>query len=245
MYDKIKKFIKHLIPKRVLYRNELAFRILYYQFYLGSKYQCNICNKHLRKFITIGNGDRLCPYCGSIARNRRLWELLKSEFLKDNSKILHFSPARSLYRILKKYPSIEYISSDYAGDFFADKHYDITHIDAKENTYDMVICYHILEHIEDDEKAMRELYRIIKKGGNCIIQTPFTKGETDEGSGIKTPEERVRHFGQSDHVRIYSVEGLKNKLTKVGFDVECRKFQERKKNTFGFKGKEVVLILKK
>ena len=245
MYQKIKQIIKSLIPANFIHKNELFFRSLHYPFYYGSKYQCNICNKRLRKFIQIKNGTLLCPACGSVPRNRRLWSILKTDFLKKNIKILHFSPSRSLYRKLKKESSIDYTSSDFAGEFFGDKQLDITKIDEQSNSFDLIICYHVLEHIEDDHKAMSELYRVLKKDGHCLIQTPYKNGDIFEDASIKTPQERLKHFGQTDHVRIYSATGLKTRLSNVGFNAEIKEFKEEPYNYNGFKENEIVIIAKK
>jgi len=99
------------------------------------------------------------------------------------------------------------------GEFDADKHYNITNISESDNSFDLIICYHILEHIEDDHAAMKELYRVLKKGGSCIIQTPFKDGEISEDDKIKTAEDRIKYFGQEDHQRIYSVDGLKERFS--------------------------------
>jgi hypothetical protein len=192
MYNKLKQLLKAIIPKRFLFTYELKFRFFYYQFYRGKGYQCNICQKELRKFIHGNDGDKLCPYCGSLSRNRRLWNILESEFLKDNMKILDFSPSRCLYRVLKRHTSISYTSTDLSGDFLADRQYDITNIDSQNDTYDLIICYHILEHIENDNKAMRELFRILRHGGSCLVQTPFKKGDTLEDFSLKSREERLK-----------------------------------------------------
>jgi SAM-dependent methyltransferase len=188
------------------------------------------------------NGDKLCPNCGSIARSRRLWDLIASEFLNDGLVILDFSPTRCLYRRLKTDPLINYISTDMSGDFLSDFHYDITNIDSENNKYDLILCYHVLEHIEDDYQAMKELYRIMKKGAACIIQTPFKEGNIYENSLIKTDQERLEHFGQEDHVRIYSLNGLKERLIECGFYVMVKQFEESDNNRFGFNSIEQVLI---
>jgi len=245
MYFKLKQFIKILIPRKLLFKFELVFRFFIYMFYKGHKYECNICNKRLNNFIQLANKDKLCPYCGSISRNRRLWEILKSGFLNQNLKILDFSPSRSLYRKLsKKYPTT-YTSSDISGDFISEKHFDITKIDSEDSAFDLIICYHILEHIENDKDAMNELFRVLKIGGKCLIQTPFKDGEIYENPEIILPEERLLHFGQQDHVRIYSVESLKERLIKSGFSVEILKYEEQINNYNGFNENEKVLICSK
>jgi SAM-dependent methyltransferase len=191
------------------------------------------------------SGEKLCPYCGSSARNRRLWDILKSEFINNNLRILHFSPSRSLKRFLSKDPSLNYITTDFIGEFGADKHYDITNINKSDNSFDLIICYHILEHINDDQAAMNELYRVLKKGGSCIIQTPFKEGEIYEDDSLITTEDRLKYFGQEDHVRIYSVDGLKKRLIQSGFDVNIEQFNEEENNYNGFSPTEYVLIGRK
>ncbi|RKY97148.1 MAG: SAM-dependent methyltransferase [Ignavibacteriae bacterium] len=245
IYEKIKKIINSVIPRKVLTKYESILRYFYYQLYRGKRFQCNVCNKKLREFISLKSGEKLCPFCGSSSRNRRLWKILVSDFLKSDIRILHFSPSRSLKRFLSKYPSLNYITSDFMGEFDADKHYNITDISESDNTFDLIICYHILEHIEDDREAMNELYRVLKNGGNCIIQTPFKDGEIYENDKIKTAEDRLKYFGQEDHVRIYSVDGLKERLANTGFEVKVNKFNEEKNNYNGLSEEESVLIARK
>ena len=245
IYEKIKKIITSAFPKRVIIKNESIVRYFYYQLYRGKRFQCNVCNKKLREFISLKSGEKLCPYCGSSSRNRRLWNILKSEFLKSDIRILHFSPSRSLKRFLSKDSSLNYITSDFLGEFDAEKHYNITNISESDNSFDLIICYHILEHIEDDRAAMNELYRVLKKGGSCIIQTPFKDGKIYEDDSIKTAEDRLKYFGQEDHVRIYSVNGLKERLTNSGFEVKVNKFNEEQNNYNGLSEEESVLIARK
>jgi 2-polyprenyl-3-methyl-5-hydroxy-6-metoxy-1,4-benzoquinol methylase len=80
----------------------------------------------------------------------------------------------------KSQENLKYITSDYAGEFKDSKRLNIESIDEHNNKYDLVICYHILEHIQHDLKAMKELYRIIKPKGECFIQTSFKTGKIYE-----------------------------------------------------------------
>jgi len=246
MYKNIKSIVKLLIPPKLLFKSEPVLRFLLYQFYRGKTYKCNICSRQVRKFLEPeNNSDKICPRCGSLSRTRRLYSLLQSEFLKGNQEILDFSPSRSLYRVLKKDPRASYSGTDLSGNFLADHAYDITRIDTEANRFDVIICYHILEHIENDLSAMKELYRVTKKEGVCLIQTPFKEGAIYEDYSLKTGEERLKHFGQEDHVRIYSVEGLKDRLSSCGFTVEVRNFEEKTNNLHGFKPNETVLVCRK
>jgi SAM-dependent methyltransferase len=243
LYQKAKRIISAIIPRSFLFRYENFFRYLYAFSYSGNNYQCNICGKKLKSFVDIEK-DRLCPRCGSLQRTRRLWQILEAEFLSSKPKILDFSPSRSIYRKLKK-GKYNYTSSDLSGNFLADVSWDITRIDAPDNSFDLIICYHILEHIEDDGKAMEELVRILKPGGTCIIQTPFKDGDIYEDLTITTPEDRLLHFGQDDHVRIYSIDGLQERLKNAGFKTEIREFEESPNNFAGFNKNETVLVCNK
>jgi SAM-dependent methyltransferase len=246
MYLELKSIFKTLIPKKFLFTHEPKFRFLLYQFYKGSTFECRLCGKKLHSFILLENGEKLCPSCGSISRTRRLWDILiTASLLKEGISILDFSPSRSLYRVLKNRTDIHNSSTDLSGDFISDFHYNITNIPAEAGTHDLIICYHILEHIPEDMKAIQELYRVLKSGGTCIIQTPFKEGETYEDPSIDNDQDRIKHFGQKDHVRVYSAAGLKDRLVKSGFQVILREFSEPDDNRFGYKSKEIVLICTK
>jgi SAM-dependent methyltransferase len=245
MYSFLKKHIKTVFPKHFLFKNELLFRYFYGIFYRGDKYQCNICLKKLNSFIQLENGDLLCPFCGSLSRNRRLWQLINEKNCL-NGNILHFSPSRSLFRLLKITKTINYYSSDFENEFLADYKFNITNINQEDAKFDTIICYHILEHILDDKKAMSELYRVLKSNGAIIIQTPFKEGDNYEDETIIDPNKRKAHFGQVDHVRIYSVEGLKQRLENIGFKVQVENFNKQTEDLFfGFKSPETVLIARK
>jgi SAM-dependent methyltransferase len=242
MYRILKQLANKIVPKRSAEKYERVLRSIIYQFYRGKRYKCPVCNKNLRNFMLLENGDKLCPYCGSLPRNRRLWMLLNSDFLKDQQCILHFSPSKNLFRLLSRYPGIIYESSDISGDFPALKHLDITGINEPDEKYDLVICYHVLEHVENDREAILELHRILKPEGICLIQTPFKNGSIYEDAAIKNPHDRKIHFGQEDHVRVYSVDGLKQRLEKNGFAVKIMSFYENENNEYGFKPEEHILI---
>jgi SAM-dependent methyltransferase len=243
MYELIKKILTKLVSNSFLFRHELKFRYFTYLFYKGKSFSCNICNARLNSFVK--NENQICPKCGSISRERRLWEIISSQEYHKKTKILDFSPSRALYRKLKKLKGENYIATDLSGDFLSNESYDITKIDSEDATFDLIICYHILEHIIEDEKAMKELNRVLNTDGICIIQTPFKSGDVYEDYNISSPEERLKAFGQNDHVRIYSVEALISRLEKSKFIVKKLEFNEIKLNKNGFKENETVLICNK
>ena len=197
----------------------------------------------MKDFVLVENGNLVCPVCGSLPRTRRLWKLLNENYLKPEIKVLDFSPSRALYRKLKKNKNIHYFPTDFENEFLADYRFDINNIDSESERFDLIICYHILEHIDSDQQAMKELFRVLKTDGTCLIQTPFKDGETYEDFSIKTKEDRLKHFGQDDHVRIYSISGLKERLEKSGFLVNVQTFP--KDDFFGFSENEHILVCSK
>ena len=245
MYEILKKVFKKIFSENILVQYEKLFRKLIYLFYLGKNKQCNICNAQLRKFILLNNGELMCPRCGSLGRNRRLWQFIQNKIRQENIQLLDFSPSRCLYHKFKSLKNINYISTDFNNEFLADKKFDITNLDAPSEKFDLIICYHILEHIPDDRKAIKELGRVLKYRGTCYIQTPFKEGEIYENPLITDPKDREKHFGQADHLRIYSISGLKQRIEETGLKVSILKFHSEKNNYHGFNESETVLEVTK
>jgi len=243
MYNFIKSILKNIIPKEVLIKNEDHLRRLLKPLYAGSLYECGICKTKLKSFAKLENGDLLCPICGSLPRTRRLNLMLENEFLKSGAYFLDFSPSRMLYKKWKKRSDIHYFPTDFENEFLSDYQFDITAINSEENNFNLIVCYHILEHIIDDEKAISELYRVLKKGGSLLVQTPFKEGEIYEDFSKTTEAERLEYFGQKDHVRIYSVKGLEERLKKAGFKTAVRGFEENQ--YLGLSQNEFVIVCKK
>ncbi|MCJ8153121.1 class I SAM-dependent methyltransferase [Chryseobacterium sp. SSA4.19] len=232
-----------MIPKEILIKNEDHFRRFLKPLYQGKNNACTVCGTKLKNFVQLQNGQLICPVCGSLPRTRRLYNMLQEEFLKPNMSFLDFSPSRMLYRKWKSKKDISYFPTDFENEFLSDYHYDITNIQTEGETFDLIVCYHILEHIADDRKAMSELYRVLKKGGTALIQTPFKEGDIYEDNSVVSAGERLKHFGQEDHVRIYSVDGLENRLKEAGFHVDIRNLDGDA--YYGFSKDEKVLICTK
>jgi len=240
MYNFIKKSIVRFFPG-LTRRYEPVLRKVLARVYKGDRVYCTVCESSLSRFVAHPAGD-LCPGCGSLGRHRRLWSILQDQVpLRPEEAILHFSPSRLIQKKLKQqFPY--YVSTDYDGGLHTDKALDITNIEEPDNTYHIIICYHVLEHIMEDHKAISELYRVLKPGGKAIIQTPFREGSIYEDFSVISREQRKLHFGQEDHVRIYSADGLKQRLEAASFEVEVLSFQEEPGNRFGFKTEEYILI---
>ncbi|MEA3504407.1 MAG: methyltransferase domain-containing protein, partial [Bacteroidota bacterium] len=151
----------------------------------------------------------------------------KSDIFSKKIKLLHISPEGSLKSLLQKSSNIDYYCGDKFEEGYQDYYYDrdvfqidITNIKYKDDEFDVLICNHVLEHVDDDEKALQEIYRVLKPGGWAILQVPIslTLQKTLE-QPTSSPAERERLFGQFDHVRLYG-QDYKERLAKVGFIVK-------------------------
>lgn len=243
-YETIKSIAKKIIPRSLLIGQEERIRRLLFVFYSGDKHECPLCKKKFRTFARLNVGDDLCPYCGCSARHRRLWTLMEP-MLKNGVKVLDFSPPRCLYRKMIEIQHITYTPTDLVGEFLASRSLDITRLDLEDASYDLITCYHVLEHVDEDRKAMQELFRVLRPGGTCFVQTPFKEGDIYEDPSITTPQARKQHFEQEDHVRIYSADGLMQRLMSAGFSVERLDFTEKEGNYHGFRTSETVLVARK
>lgn len=242
MYNSFKNSLTQFIPKKILFRIEPILRKCYAVFKRGNKHECIICNFKALNWVNLPNQNLLCPNCGSLSRDRRLWQILKEHYINPDIHVLDFSPSRTLFRKWKKEKNLNHVASDLSGDFIADVAYDITQIPEKENTFDLIVCYHILEHVIEDTKAMKELHRVVKSNGTILIQTPFKDGKIYEDYTITSEAERLIHFGQEDHVRIYSVDGLKKRLESVGFTILVNEYE--KDDYLGFSNEIILLAIK-
>lgn len=242
MYDQLKSLAKKWLPPGLLRRFEPQLRALVTLKYLGKNHRCNCCGTRLSTFIVLERGDDLCPRCGSLPRSRRLWRLL-SKFDLHGQRVLHFSPPRALADRLRGASLGQYVTTDFENEFLADERYDITKIDLPDDSFDLIICYHVLEHIPDDRAAMAELYRVLAPGGLGLIQTPFREGETYEDPTITDAAGRLAAFGQEDHVRVYSVAGLSERLRAAGLTVEPRRYPGDE--FYGWRDGETVIWARK
>jgi SAM-dependent methyltransferase len=244
MYLFFKKIVKRIFPQKFIFKIEPFLRKTYSIFFWGNNCHCTVCDGSFSRFIQLKNAELLCPRCGSLPRDRRLFDLLKKENILQG-KMLDFSPSRALYRKFKKTTGLEYYSSDFEKDFISDYHFDVTAISLQDNFADLIICYHILEHITDDKKAMSELYRVLKPGGTMFLQTPFSIGDMVEDPAITSETERIKYFGQKDHVRLYNIEGISDRLRNAGFSVKTLRFDDQTFNNAGFSVKEIILHCEK
>jgi predicted SAM-dependent methyltransferase len=151
-----------------------------------------------------------------------MWLYLKNEssfFKAEKLNVLHIAPEQCFYKLFKAMKSIDYTTGDYNSPI-ADVHFDLHNAPFQDNTYDVIFCNHVLEHVDDDAQCMRELYRIMKPGGWGIFQVPLdvTRTSTYEDASIVSEADRELHFWQKDHVRLFGLD-YKDRLEKAGFKV--------------------------
>jgi len=224
----IKRIIKRTL--RIIKMPLFKLQQIYFQI-VGSNVECNICHYKAHKF----NSDSWhlycnCPYCSSSVRQRLLMASLSSldnfsfDNIISNKKILHFAPEKSLGKLIqrkaKEYRTADFFAEGYSYDKI-DYNIDISNMKAIENeSFDCVIACDVLEHVPDHIGGIREVYRILNKGGYCIFTVPQKDNlkVTYEDLSITDKKERERVFGQYDHLRIYGDDFI-TILQDSGFEV--------------------------
>ena len=223
--SKIFKTVLNTIPRPLLIKFSYLVRPLLAVWYRGTKYTDPIDGRSFRKFLPYGyenpRENVLSPSTLSLERHRLLWLYLKNKtnFFTSPHKVLHFAPEQAFYNRFKALANLEYVTTDLNSPL-ADVKADICDLPFPDNSFDVILCNHVLEHIPDDFGAMKELYRILKPGGWGIFQIPqdLKRTVTFEDDTITDRKERAKIFGQYDHVRIYGRDYF-DKLRKVGFAV--------------------------
>ena len=223
------RLILNLIPRPILQRMAGWAVPLLGLLYVGRGRECPVCGTKRRKFLPYGyvtsRDNALCPNCLSLERHRLLWLWLQreSDLFERCPKLLHVAPEVCLMRHLRKAykgHEVDYVTADLESPL-ADMHFDIQQIPLADNSFDVIFCNHIMEHVEDDLRAMRELYRVMSHGGWGVVLSPveLSRQNTFEDDTITDEAERTRIFGQYDHRRVYGRD-YADRLRSVGFEVE-------------------------
>jgi len=220
------KIILNTIPRPILIKLSYWAKPFIAFWLKGNTYTDPIDGKSFRKFLSYGyekqRKNALSPSTLSLERHRLLWLYLKEEtdFFTAPKKVLHMAPEQCFLSIFKKQKNIDYTTADLYSPI-ADVKADILNLPFDDNSFDVVFCNHVLEHISDDIKAMQELYRVLKPNGMGIFQVPqdLYRTTTFEDNSITDKKERTKIFGQYDHVRIYGRDYF-DKLRSIGFKVE-------------------------
>lgn len=198
--------------------------------YFGKLHFCPICESHLRTFLPFGRTPRpnaQCPVCGSLERHRLVFLFLKEStdlFRPPKKRMLHAAPADCLARVFMTSPFINYTSTNLTTGAMIKM--DLTSICFSDLTFDVAFVSHVFEHIPDDRRAIREVFRVLKARGWAILQVPIHANTTFEDPCVVDPEERERVFGRWDHVRIYG-EDYYDRLREVGFAVHRETLAEQ------------------
>jgi SAM-dependent methyltransferase len=217
--------------------------------YLGTKHQCPVCGVALRAFRpmwksywrcvekfapihpaaafeTLNLAAFTCPRCDAYDRDRLTTLYLEQVFRTFDPgrsyRLVEFAPGDALRKKLKRYPFIAYRSADLSRKD-VDERVDLTAMGGyADDCVDILLCSHVLEHIPDDRKAMREICRVLKPDGFAIILVPLVVGldETHEDPSITTDALRWKYFGAGDHVRQYGKRDFIERLEGAGLQVD-------------------------
>ncbi|QXP79951.1 MULTISPECIES: class I SAM-dependent methyltransferase [Winogradskyella] len=223
---KLFKLILNTIPRPLLIRLSYVARPILAFFLKGNTFTDPIDGKSFKTFLPYGYGNQrnnvLSPSTLSLERHRLLWLYLNKEttFFSAEKSVLHFAPEQCFLKRFRKLKNLKYTTTDLLSPI-ADVKADICDLPFEDNSYDVILCNHVLEHIPDDTKAMQELYRVMKPGGYGIFQIPqeLDRAFTFEDNSITDRDERAKIFGQYDHVRVYGRDYF-DKLRSIGFKVE-------------------------
>ena len=249
------KLILKIFPRTFLIKFSFIFQPILGILLSGDKFTDPIDGKSFRKFLSYGYNklrkNALSPSTLSLERHRLLWLYLKNEtvLFEKKIKLLHFAPEQAFYKRFKKLRNIQYDTIDINSPLAKIKA-DICDLPIKENTYDFILCNHVLEHVLDDNKAMSELYRVLKKGGTGIFQVPIDmkREKTFQDDSISDKLERNKIFGQYDHVRVYGKDYFK-KLEDTGFKVQqidySKKFSDKEILKFSIIRGEIIPVCTK
>lgn len=203
---------------------------------------CPVCNTGSDSFGSYGDAkvpDARCPNCTTMERYRLLYLYLRNEtnFFSKKQTVLDIGPRTEFSRLCSNQENLTYVSIDLSSPRAMIKS-DITQLPFSQNSFDTIFCYHVLEHVPE-QKALRELHRVLKPEGNIYIQVPIdiSRSSTFEVSGAK-PEDYEILYGQKDHLRVYGT-NFSKVLKNAGFRVQqikyINKFDEAERVKLGLK----------
>lgn len=214
----LKKFVQ-LVPKPIRRFFERPLKKI---FYFGFKRYCPICQSNVRLFKRCkrdGRPDAQCPVCSSFERFRMAWLFLDKKhdelFSEMPKHLLHIAPEKLFEKRFREIAGLKYTSAD-LNDPNAMVKMDITNVQFPDESFDIIFCCHVLEHIPDDCKAIRELYRVLKPNGRLIIQVPGPMEKTFENTDEMAPGDRRYVFGHESHYHLYGFD-LVERLNEAGF----------------------------
>ena len=242
------------IPRPVLQQfGKKLLNILAY-FLRGYHMQCPVDGRTYRRFLPYGRIDTrpnaLCPSSLTLERHRLMWLYLRSRtnFFTQPHKVLHVAPEICFIDVFEQMPNLDYVTADLESPWAKVK-MDLHDIPFDDNTFDVIFCNHVMEHVEDDIRCMSELQRVLRPGGWAIIQSPvYDLPKTLEDPNVTDPAERERMFGQRDHVRVYGHD-YPDRLRKGGFQVTeddfINSFTEEQRRWYSLMKGEIIYFCEK
>lgn len=194
--------------------------------FLGARHRCPCCGWRMRAFTKGGGSFRTrpagyCPRCNAKARHRRVWLYLqeRTDLMTERHRVLEVAPHVSLSRALSRRPNLRYVGVDLEAGRRPTVAGDLTSLPLRPKAFDVAICVHVLEHVDDDRSAMRELYRVLRPGGWALVNVPYdAENQTYEDPSLTTASSRRNAFGEATHVRLYGTD-LVDRLRSTGFEV--------------------------
>ena len=223
--------------------------------FLGSKYTCPCCGWRIRGF-TAGGGSLkqrelgYCPRCNSKSRHRRIWLFLQAHtnLSTERLRLLEVGPKFSFARRFSRMANLEYVAGDLQKHPNTNLRMDVTSLPLYSDSFDALICVHVLEEVVNDRLAMDEIYRVLKPGGWALISVPTDmETKTYEDWSIVLPDDRQRAFGEPAHVRAYGYD-LEDRLRSSGFDVEVNLSYDLPveiRSKYGLRNDENIFFCKK
>lgn len=225
----------------------------------GGNVYCCICEKSYLTFLPSGDDPKAharCPGCHSIDRHRQLFTLIKPTIASNTSRLnlLHIAPEPALSKRYQLEQNIHYFAIDKF-----DKGYtypknvmpmDLTHLTFDSNFFDIVICSHVLEHIENDQLAIENILRVLKPNGVAYLVVPYFTdlANTYQVAEANTDELRLLHYGQRDHVRKYGLD-FADRLSAAGCQVNTIDFKTLytipEQIKLGFLNAEIIFAIRK
>lgn len=252
----IKKIYKSILSEKTRIRLRTSLQKCSSIYYRGNNYYCNCCSKSFRTFLPKGNIQRKqakCPYCSSLERTRVLDLYLEKEldiYKHEASSILHFAPEAILFEKLKNINSVEYVDGD-INTAYARNIVDATDIKYPDNYFDYIICSHVLGHVPDEPKAIREMYRVLKNDGVALIMTLLSDAKhTLEKDSIQSPDDRLKHYGELDLCRLHAHD-FEDRIKAQGFKTQKIDYRTnfsseiRKKQSLGDGSREIIFSCRK
>ncbi len=218
-------FATRFVPRPVLHRFARFGGCFLSLFLRGNRYEDPLDGYRYRRLLTYGRlrprKNALAPHSLSLERHRLIWLYLTQELDIEHQafNVLHIAPELCLQRRLRALSHLHYTSADLESPW-AEVHCDIQALPFAADTFDLILCNHVLEHIPDDRLAMRELLRVLAPEGRALLLVPMdTSRETTlEDPAINTDALREQYYWQRDHLRLYGQDYVQ-RLREAGFRV--------------------------